>query len=75
MSASQHSGQDNFAYRSDDPSQSNQGQQVIGKDNEATGFNDQSRNLQSTPATTGAAGGAGNSTGNGTTPTPHNRNP
>ena len=68
-SSSQHSGQDNFAYRSDDPSQANQGQQVIGKDNEATGFNDQSRNLQSTPATAGTAGGTG-SNGNGTTPTP-----
>ena len=71
--ASQHSGQDNFAYRSGDPSQSNQGQQVIGKDNEATGFNDQSGNLKSTPATTEAAGGTGNNTGsngNGTTPTP-----
>ena len=63
------SGQDNFAYRSDGPSQANQGQQIIGKDNEASGFNDQSRNLQSTQAKAGAAGGTRN-TGNGTTPTP-----
>ena len=43
----------------------------MGKDNEASGFNDQSRNLQSTPATTGPAGGTGNNgnNGNGTTPT------
>src|SRR5580765_7399379 len=64
--SSQHMDQDNFAYRSDDPSQANQGQQIVGKDNEASGFNDQSKNLQSTPAATGTAGG----TGNGTTPTP-----
>ena len=51
------------------PQQANQGQQITGKDNEASGFNDQSRNLQSTPATAGAAGGTGNN-GNGTTPTP-----
>ena len=69
-STNQHSGQDNFAYRSDDPSQANQGQQITGKDNEAKGFNDQSSNLQSTPATAGAvAGGTGNN-GNGTLPTP-----
>ena len=68
-SSSQNLGQDNFAYRSGDPSQANQGQQAVGKDNDAKGFNDQSRNLQSTPATTGAAGGTGNN-GNGTTPTP-----
>ena len=65
-SASQKLDQDNFCYRGDDCQQANQGQQITGKDNEASGFNDQSRNLQSTPATAGAAGG----TGNGTTPTP-----
>ena len=76
-SSSQHSGQDNFCYRGDDREQANQGQQIVGKDNEATGFNDQSRNLQSTPATTGPAGGTGNNgnNGNGTTPTTNNRNP
>ena len=31
-----------FVHRSGDPSQANQGQQITGKDNEATGFNDQS---------------------------------
>ncbi len=68
-SASQHQDQDNFCYRGDDCEQANQGQQIVGKDNDAKGFNDQSRSLQSTPATTGAAGGTGNN-GNGTTPTP-----
>ena len=33
--------------------QANQGQQIVGKDNEAKGFNDQSRNIQSTPTTVG----------------------
>src|SRR4051812_39072861 len=44
-SASQHSDQDNFAYRSDGTSQANEGQQVVGKDNDASGFNDQSKNF------------------------------
>ena len=68
-SSSQHSGQDNFCYRGDACQQANQGQQITGKDNDAKGFNDQSKNLQSTTATAGAAGGTGNN-GNGTTPTP-----
>ena len=65
-SASQHQDQDNFCYRGDDCQQSNEGQQITGKDNEASWFSDQSKNLQPTPSTTGAASG----TGNGTTPTP-----
>ena len=73
-SASQHQDQDNFCYRGDDCQQANQGQQIVGKDNDATGFNDQSRNLQSTPAAAGAAGGTGNN-GNGTTPTPQQQEP
>src|SRR5215217_6533887 len=44
-SASQHLDQDNFCYRSDDCQQANQGQQIVGKDNEAKGFNDQSSNV------------------------------
>ena len=44
-SASQHMDQDNFCYRSDNCNQANQGQQVVGKDNDAKGFNDQSDNI------------------------------
>ena len=60
--ASQEMDQDNFCYRSDDCEQANQGQQIVGKDNEAKGFNDQSENLALTTLGAGA--------GNGTTPTP-----
>ena len=45
-SASQHQDQDNFCYRGDDCQQANQGQQIIGEDNDAKGFNDQSDNLK-----------------------------
>jgi Prealbumin-like fold domain len=38
--------QDNFCYRDDDCQQASEGQQIVGRDNEANGFNDQSRNLQ-----------------------------
>ena len=48
-SASQHQDQDNFCYRGDDCQQANQGQQIVGKDNEAAGFNDQSKNTQQQP--------------------------
>ena len=65
----QHLDQDNFCYRDDDCEQANQGQQVAGEDNEAAGFIDQSRNLQSTAATSRGNSGTGNN-GNGTTPTP-----
>ena len=44
-SANQHMDQDNFCYRGDDCQQANQAQQIIGEDNEATGFNDQSFNI------------------------------
>jgi hypothetical protein len=47
QSASQHLDQDNFCYRSDNCQQSNQAVQIIGDDNEAIGFNDQSDNLSS----------------------------
>jgi hypothetical protein len=45
-SASQHQDQDNFCYRGNDCQQANEDQQIVGKDNEAKGFNDQSRNIQ-----------------------------
>ncbi len=45
-SASQHMDQDNVCYRGDDCQQANQGQQIVGKDNDAKGFNDQSKNAQ-----------------------------
>jgi hypothetical protein len=47
-SASQKLDQDNFCYGGDDCEQANQGQQIVGKDNEAKGFNDQSLNVQQT---------------------------
>ncbi len=45
-SSSQHQDQENFCYRGDDCQQANEGQQIVGKDNEAKGFNDQSANVQ-----------------------------
>src|SRR5215212_9444749 len=45
-SASQKMDQDNFCYRSDGCKQANQAQQIVGKENEAAGFNDQSKNVQ-----------------------------
>ena len=48
-SSSQKLDQDNFCYRGDDCQQANEGQQIVGKDNEATGFNDQSKNIQQQP--------------------------
>ena len=45
-SASQHSDHDNFALRSDGTSQANEGQQETGNGNDASGFNNQSANLQ-----------------------------
>jgi hypothetical protein len=65
-SAKQHQDQDNFCYRGDDCEQANQGQQIIGKNNDAKGFNDQSDNLDlaalaagNGSTTTGTAGTAG----------------
>src|SRR5919112_2041569 len=43
--ANQHLDQDDFCYRSDDCEQANQAPQISGDDNEATGSNDQSKNL------------------------------
>ena len=62
-SASQHQDQDNFCYRGDDCQQANEGQQIVGKDNEAKGFNDQSGNFP--PITSGTVTGEGTGDGNG----------
>ena len=35
-----------ICYRDDNCQQANQGQQIVGKDNDATGFNDQSKNIE-----------------------------
>jgi hypothetical protein len=43
--ANQHLDQDNFCYRSDGCEQANQAPQISGDDNDATGLNDQSKNL------------------------------
>jgi hypothetical protein len=43
-SAGQYLNQDNFCYRDDDCEHANEGQQIVGKDNDAAGFNDQSEN-------------------------------
>ena len=56
-SASQHLDQDNVCYRGDDCQQANEGQQIVGKDNDAKGFNDQSDNSELTTL--------GNGNGNG----------
>jgi hypothetical protein len=44
-SAKQHMDQDNDCYRGEKCQQSNDGQQIVGKDNDAKGFNDQSKNI------------------------------
>ena len=54
-SASQHQDQDNFCYRGEECQQANQGQQIIGEDNDAKGFNDQSDNLSALENATGSA--------------------
>ena len=64
-SAKQHQDQDNFCYRGDDCEQANQGQQIIGKNNDAKGFNDQSENLALSEDGAGAGNGTGNGNGNG----------
>jgi hypothetical protein len=61
--ANQEMDQDNFCYRSDDCEQANQGQQIVSKDNEAKGFNDQSDNLEASVNTTDSTGGGRNSHG------------
>jgi hypothetical protein len=68
-SASQHQDQDNFCYRGDDCEQANQGQQVIGKDNAAKGFNDQSDNLPQSNSSASSSPSTSTSTPTSTTPT------
>ncbi len=62
--------QDNTCYRSDGCTQGNQGQQVVGKDNDVTGFNDQSDNLPTNLP--GTQTDNGNETGPVVTPPPVN---
>ena len=52
--------QDNLCYRSPECQQANDAQQIEGNDNEATGFNDQSKNfdIESIPTSTTAGSGA-----------------
>ncbi len=64
-SAKQNQDQDNFCYRGDDCEQANQGQQIIGKNNDAKGFNDQSDNLELTIPGTSNGNGDGDGNGNG----------
>ena len=45
-STNQHLGQDNLCYRDDGCEQANEGEQVEGKDNAASGFNDQGKNIE-----------------------------
>src|SRR5215217_9611841 len=49
--------QDNFCYRNGQCKQANDGQQIVGKDNEANGFNDQSKTIEQsvTPTPTQAS--------------------
>jgi hypothetical protein len=68
-SASQHQDQDNFCYRGDDCEQANQGQQIVGKDNDAKGFNDQSDNL-AVPLATSTTNPSTNTTTTSTPATP-----
>ena len=72
----QHLGQDNLCYRDDGCEQANEGEQVEGKDNEASGFNDQSKSIeqqqqqQSAVSTAPIPGTPGNGTSLTPTPTP-----
>jgi hypothetical protein len=52
-SPKQHMDQENICYRGDDCKEANQGQEIVGKDNAAKGFNDQSLNAEqaATPTT------------------------
>ena len=49
-STNQHLSQDNLCYRDDGCEQANEGEQIKGKDNAASGFNDQSKNVQQSTA-------------------------
>jgi hypothetical protein len=58
-SANQKMGQDNTCYRGDDCEQANQGQQIVGEDNDAKGFNDQSDNLSAAVSPTNSTNSTG----------------
>jgi hypothetical protein len=65
-SASQHQDQDNVCYRGNDTcTQANEGQELIGEDNDAIGFNDQSGPLDLSAIDVGAINGNGNGNDNG----------
>jgi hypothetical protein len=68
----QHMNQENLCYRDNTCRQSDVGQNTLGNDNQVTGFDDQSDNIQqSTAAPTTTTTVPGNQTGgNSTTPTP-----
>ena len=66
--ANQHQDQDNFCYRGDDCEQANQGQQIVGKDNDAAGFNDQSDNIPQSAASSTSNNPANNPANNTSTP-------
>ena len=63
----QHLDQDNLCHRDDGCEQASEGEQLKGKDNAASGFNDQSKNIQQQPAASTPT--APGTPGNGTTPT------
>ena len=69
----QYLGQDNFCYRNDGCEQGSEGEQLEGRDNTASGFNDQGKNTeqqqqQQLPA--GSTTPSPQTPGSGTTPTP-----
>jgi hypothetical protein len=66
--ANLHLDQDNTCYRSDGCKQGNEGQQVVGNENDVKGFNDQSDNLPTNLPGTGTNNG--NETGSSITPQP-----
>ena len=66
--ANQHQDQDNFCYRGDDCEQANQGQQIVGKDNDAAGFNDQSDNIPQSNSSASSSPSSSTSTPTSTTP-------
>jgi hypothetical protein len=67
-SASQQLDQDNFCYRGENCQQGNEGQQLVGKGNDAAGFNDQSTSIQQQQPTISTPSPV--TQGNGTTPAP-----
>jgi YVTN family beta-propeller protein len=68
----QHLGQDNLCYKDDDCEEATEGEQIKGKDNVASGFNEQSKNTQQQPVvfTPTTPGIPGNGTTSIPTPTP-----